>query len=461
MWNDTGTTLTAYGMTTNPKNGFDAQESFVVKVWKANLNREFTLKATYINSSPNVDGKYADNALSSILSLVFDTCTGQGVSLYKGWNLISLNVTPSDLAMNKVLENISPVIVKNAAGAILFAPQNGISSGTWNTQEGYLVYVTQFQNLFVCGTPISTNTTIAIPNNPYPYFLPYFATTERPVTQMVSGIESNLSYVQSMEYTSAANAILAYNYVPSHVINPAIDQIGNMKPGLAYKVMATTPFTFSYAAVNARLEAPAPKTSSQVSKYFGLPEVITGNNTVVVLPTNVFFPPLKAGDEVGVFAPNGKLAGSAVFDGSNMAISVWENSSMQEGNQFQFKVWRDEASELSIAQIPFVSNNGSYKSNAILVAGTTVTAIEKSEETSATISCFPNPASSELFLQLSDGLGNAQVTIVNSLGILVETFATENTAEHRIDCSQLANGMYMVNVKTAAKEMKAKFVVNK
>lgn len=461
MWNDTGTTLTAYGMTTSPKNGFDTQESFVLKVWKANLNREFTLKASYDNASPNVDGKYADNALSSIVSLNFDTCAGQGVSLYKGWNLISLNVEPNDLAMNKVLEGISPVIVKNAAGAIQFAPQNGITTGTWNTQEGYLVYVIQFQNLFVCGTSINTNTTIAIPNNPYPYFLPYFHTTERSVTQMVGGVESNLSYVQSMEYTSAANAILAYNYVPNHVISPAIDQIGNMKPGLAYKVMATAPFSFSYASANARLEEPAPKTGSQVSQYFGLPEVITGNNTVVVLPTNVFFPPLKAGDEVGVFAPNGKLSGSSVFDGSNMAITVWENSSMQHGNQFKFKVWRNETSELSVAQIPFASNNGSYHSNAILVAGTTVTAVEKSEETASTISCFPNPASSELFLKLSDGLGNAQVTIVNSLGNLVERFATNSSVEHRIDCSQLANGMYMVTVKTAAKEMKAKFVVNK
>jgi hypothetical protein len=323
------------------------------------------------------------------------------------------------------------------------------------------VYVTQFQNLFVCGTSINTNTTIAIPNNSYPYFLPYFPTTERSVTQMVGGVENNLSYVQSMEYTSAANAILAYNYVPNHVISPAIDQIGNMKPGLAYKVMATSPFSFSYASVNARLEEPAPKTSTQVSQYFGLPEVITGNNTVVVLPTNVFFPPLKAGDEVGVFAPNGKLAGSAVFDGSNMAITVWENSSMQQGDHFQFQVWRDASSELSVAHIPFVSSNGSYQSNAILVAGTTVTAVEKSNELSASISCYPNPTSSELFLKLSDGMGNAQVTIVNSLGNLVETFATEGSVEHRIDCSQLANGMYMVSVKTAAKEMKAKFIVNK
>lgn len=77
------------------------------------------------------------------------------ISLQKGWNMISSYVVPEDTDIENILSLPEVFLVKNTRGAV-YMPNYGIDGiGTWNYQEGYLVYMTSAATLEITGNHCS------------------------------------------------------------------------------------------------------------------------------------------------------------------------------------------------------------------------------------------------------------------------------------------------------------------
>lgn len=468
QWNGTNTTLTVYGSTSvSQKNGFDANEAFVIKVWKTAEQKEYLVNAQYRTDSAFAQGFYGNNRVAKISALNFATCVGQTINLYKGWNLISFNVTPDNTQMSALFAGISPVIVKNAAGNILYAPQNGISNGIWSIQEGYLVYVTQNQVLSVCGAVIDPNTSIAIPQRSYPYFLPYYAKNAIALTTALGSIKDQIQYVQSMEYNSTANGIVAYNYVPEQVITPAINEIGTMKPGLAYKIMVNTTIpSFRYNSGNNLRQIWTDESEdddtliSKISQHFGLATIATGQNSVLVVPKDMIATTLVRGDELGIFATDGTLVGSAVYTGHHLAVTLWEHAAMTTGQTYTVKYWTKAKNTEKTLSLPvaITKSNDNFK---VLGADVTGIGVDQSDATFLTVFAYPNPANDHINFSLPQNASNAEITISNILGENIATLVNVQTQEVKYNTEALPQGIYYYQVKFNNTSVTGTFVVSK
>ena len=106
----------------------------------------------------------------------------------------------------------------------------------------------------------------------------------------------------------------------------------------------------------------------------------TGNNASIGIPLsanpNVNGQPLAAGDEIGVFTPDGLCVGAVVWNGEkNVAFAVWGNDSMtdeidglQPGEEMHFRVWRQSTGrEYDQITLEYSEGNGVYAVNGIYV----------------------------------------------------------------------------------------------
>ncbi len=458
-WTGANTTLTAMGddPSTTEKDGFDAGENFGIKVYKTTTEKEYTASATWDTNYPFSGGYFTANALSKITAL--EKCRSQFVSLCEGWNLISLNVVPSSQSMGNIFNQAGNVIVKNSAGAIQYAPEFGIVSGTWNPLEGYLIYSPAAVNIEVCGDPVDPQTTINIPNSSYPYFLPYYYTHEAPATEMLAPLGTNYIFAQGMECASGTTDV--YNYIPEHIISPAIDEIGLMKPGLAYKIMATDAITFTYPVSN-----PVPNggriAGRAIAEHF-IPGAASPQNAVVVFSKEALSSlGLEEGDEIGVFAESGEmLLGAVVYEGEALALTVFGAS---EGEKMAYRVWRKAFGEETTLSPSYSYGTGNFAVNTVHV----ISKVERglaSETGQSDFMIYPNPSSGILNINYhADEKGEINIAMYNLQGIQmidkrVKVSAGNNNIKSNI--SHFPNGLYTVIIGQDGEIIADKVVIRK
>ncbi|MDJ1506802.1 leucine-rich repeat domain-containing protein [Cytophagaceae bacterium BD1B2-1] len=462
-WTGDNQVLNVWGTTATPKNGFTTGESFVLKVWRASDQKEIEVVATYTTTSPYTHaGSYAANGLSSISALhTVAPCVQQVISLHKGWNLISLNVQPADTTMKTIFGSIQNILVKDAAGKILYAPQNGISNGSWNILEGYKVLVTQEEVLTVCGKKIDPQTPISIPYTTYPYFLPYFGSNPVSLTAALGAIENSFNFVQSNEYPAGSANVVAYNYLPSHIINPPIDQIGTLKPGLAYKVSMNKAIPdFRYPSL-AGMRTGASAAREKSTSHYDLPVTTTANNALLVLPNEILGKVLVAGDEVAVYTTEGTLAGAGQYTGENLIVTIWENEKMQANTPFNLKVWKqDRQQEIEVATT-YKKGNGVFTSNSIQVTSQ-VTLLTGDKVNTQLLTLYPNPTRESVQIRtLTEQTGPATVRIYTLMGTKVLEVQKNSLQESTLSVGQLAPGQYLCVIQTGDQQLRSKLLIVK
>jgi len=110
----------------------------------------------------------------------------------------------------------------------------------------------------------------------------------------------------------------------------------------------------------------------------------TGNNAIIgiLLDTDIMVTgePIQPGDEIGVFTPEGLCVGGIKWCGEkNHALTVWGNNEMttdtidgiQEGEEMQFRIWRQETeTEYEIAIPVYSLGDGVYTTNGVYVLET-------------------------------------------------------------------------------------------
>jgi len=158
--------------------------------------------------------------------------TSQQISLSTGWNLISSRLAPSDANMSTLFSDVESalVVVQNQQGDRYDPTASSNSLETWDSSQGYRVYMSGTQTLRVEGEALSSTTLdLAAGWN----LIPFYPTTEMSVEDAFASISGTVEMVKDAEGNS---------YIPAR----SLDEIGTLKPGQAYKVYVNEATSFSY-----------------------------------------------------------------------------------------------------------------------------------------------------------------------------------------------------------------------
>lgn len=106
--------------------------------------------------------------------------------------------------------------------------------------------------------------------------------------------------------------------------------------------------------------------------------VNTGKNAVALIPKDAIPTidgnPIAAGDEIGFFTPTGICAGAGVWNGNNLAITVWGDDTnttirdgFPEGESYSIRIWDASADRVYSATARYSQGTGVYYTDSISI----------------------------------------------------------------------------------------------
>jgi hypothetical protein len=454
VWTGENLVLNPWISNATPKNGYDEGEKLKMKIWKENSKLEYLADSLTFSSVPPLDasGLFKANGLSKLTYIqVKEVHAPHDIPLYPGWNLVSSYQIPQDTRMSEVLKDVSPVIVKNDRGDVVYAPQNGIHSGSWDYDHGYQVYVIAEDTISVSGAIVEAGATIDIALNTYPYFLPYWYENPQAVEQVMSSIDGRFDYVQQIKYDKDEKRFYAENYIPSHIISPAIDQIGQMSAGLAYKVKMNQAAQFVLQDLSGG-ESSGGKIAQTNRKpqYFMQDIQRSPDNVIVVISEKVLQDAnsFSEGDEIAILSPSGKTMGAGVYSGSGMAITAWDVEGIMQGNPLSFKLWGHETDEVLDLEISSETGASYHPGKLIMISGIKTPDSYRPGPSDLRFVVYPNPVRSDLYIHLpfSDG-DNGEATLTDLSGRMIFSQTIDpGSGITQCDIPEIKSGLYILEV---------------
>ena len=465
-WKGEVGTLTAWGASSyldspgiTMKNGFFTGETFGYKIWKHATNRIIEIaKAKYeVDVLVTDSGRYRDDGLSKLIAL--NTCNSQAIRLHKGWNLVSLNVEPLNNKMKHIFGNNQNVLVKDAAGNIKYFPHVGIVDGEWNTLEGYKVKVWSNTGILVCGTDIDPQTSIPLHGSIYPDFLPYYYSFQYPIEFALAEIKDDIRYVQSLEYLDGTGKVMALNYIPAYGIN----QIGNMKPGLAYRLSLLTTlksFTYPYPWMDGPVEYTSNNLINRNTMTNQLKATFeeSDRNRILVIPEDLI--PLNQGEEINIYTSDNFYAGSWLYNGEgNTAVTLWDNPDMPGYSEFEISIVNSSRNEVARYFVD-VKEDVKVDGDILELKKANTTRVENNTG-DKTINLYPNPANSMVWFEIpaKDNTGEINIQVQDLSGrIALEQNSVLNGHMVELNIENLNNGVYILQIRSLSNTYKTIFV---
>ncbi len=154
----------------------------------------------------------------------------QKISLAQGWSWISFNVQPDDLSIDKVMQNVSNlVIVVNGAGEF-YIPNSVNTIGQIDILEGYKMYVSVEDEISINGDQVEITTPIILTTGwNFISFLP----------DIYGGVEDALDSI-------LPNLVIVKNDDGEFYIPNFVNSLGNMEPGEGYLLYMSSADTLIY-----------------------------------------------------------------------------------------------------------------------------------------------------------------------------------------------------------------------
>jgi hypothetical protein len=240
-------------------------------------------------------------------------------------------------------------------------PQYGLNNiGNMVIGKGYQFIMWSAATVDVCGN-------IAVPQTT-PITLPlswtiigYIRTSNAPIVNMFSSIPTSNVYV--IKNNAGQVWWPAYN----------INTIVNMVVGQGYKTKMNVASVLYYPANTASFAKAEPY--SYFTEHYVNGISLTGNNMTLGIPLSAWNERPSIGDEVGVFDTYGNLVGSSVFDGGNMAVTIWgyneylsDLSGISDNTPFVIKFWnRSSDFEQILEVISWQTGNEFYLLDGVSV----------------------------------------------------------------------------------------------
>lgn len=438
---------------TSDKDGFANGEEFTFMVWDASDGLDYSATATYEITGFSNTAFYVTNGLSGISSLVAYSQQTQTLTLNQGWGIFSTYVIPSDPDIESVFLPVfnSITIIKNGAGLVYWPPFvdmiNDMVIG-----EGYQVNMANATTLDITGIAVTPELTpVSVPLGWS--IIGYLRQSPASIITMLSPVIANIIIVKDSQ-----GAV----YWPYWGVNG----IGNMIPGKGYQINTNSPITITYPA-----NSPSQKSIGFHSEYAPVEyEKVTptGNNMTLAIPGSAW-PSLPAiGDEVGIFTTDGKLVGSAVYGGGNMAIAIWgddrytfyQKEGMLPNEEFEIRLF-DHAStqEICYQVSSWFEGNQYYKNDGLAVAGQLAQTMR-----TELFQNTPNPCQSgtEISFFLS-GETYISLQVFNALGEFIEEIVSGHfdAGEHKshLNTSHYPSGNYFYTLKADNNKFSKNFKV--
>ena len=262
----------------------------------------------------------------SALSLEASVYNFQNVAVTGGqFNLVSFNLLPHYPDAWEVFGDLNDLqIVYNDDGGVLIPGYNINTIGDINFLDGFYLFTDDNTTIEFEGTYIHMEDWgITVAPSKWNY-ISVLSQDPVPVVDVFSGLDDEVSIVQ---------AATGASWIPGEGVNT----IGNMQPGLGYKIALAvdTAVTFNYPANTKSATIPLASTNKQKdptdSGHFTFTETGLPYAVVVKIKSPKESPyNLVSGDEVGIFDGN-LCVGAAVYEGGDqLLVTAWEKDDSQD-----------------------------------------------------------------------------------------------------------------------------------
>lgn len=188
----------------------------------------------------------------------------------------------------------------------------------------------------------------------------------------------------------------------------------------------------------------------------------TGNNMTLGIPDFAWKIMPQDGDEIGAFSPEGRLIGSAVFNGGNCALTIWGNDEttkskdgVDAGRRFDLRLWhRFDNSVSQLIVTSWLEGDDVYKVDGISIAnGIEIKSMSLDNNLNDLGQNIPNPASSITNIKIGISTSSfVKLVLFTADGKMVRELLAENmeAGEHNVEInvSDLAAGNYYYKMVT-------------
>jgi len=389
----------------------------------------------------------------------FVYCIRETTTVDAGWSFISSSIIPDDPDMLSVLQGFENdiIILKNGAGDVVI-PSIGFNGvGDWDVTAGYQVKSSNSVELDMECTPVDPSKTPILLTEGWS-MIAYLRNSPMDASIAMAGVISDVIIMKNET---------GQIFLPAFGIN----NIGDMNPGEGYKIKMLNTNTLTYAANTLRNPGSIKLIPSVAAHYTRSYQTV--ENATVVIP-NGSIKGLQEGDEIGVFNSAGQIAGSGVFEGNHLALTVWGvdeldpvSSSMVNGEQMKLKLWRPSLQREYEMTVTYSSGTPEYRNDGLSIVGHgSVPDLENEATppyTSAAFYLYPNPASNSIHLEVV--LPKASEIEISLFDLMGRTIAPpelyelkEGTSVLNKDVSHLPSGRYFYRVRSKDALMNGRFI---
>ena len=466
----TETELVAWGAEEDVEQ-FETGDAFTFGLWDPEADREF-IALPEIEEGPEL---WIPNGLTVLSLNGFD---GQlPYELHEGWNLISINVVPSEEFwvrdegpdVRRMMEQFRIdefhhhlILMKDEQGRF-YAPMfdDWTNIPYWNLTEGYQMKVDEDIDAFWTGAPIPPEADIPIESGWN--MIAYFPEYELPcLAPDFYAFESILDHLLLAKDNDGNFCVPEYNY-------------SNMPPlewGQGYQVKTDADVVLNYPPEQEELAyvslptAPRGGTKGGVKTIHWQTPSPTGVN-MSVLVTLSSIPPfpredkggIDASDQVAAFNAENRLVGvETVDEDGRCGLAVWgddptteEVDGLREGELFSLRLWDENRKrEIELTPVEILTGNGLvYETDGLVVLK--VAEKKPIPEIMHIAQNYPNPFNSTT--RISFGLPEAcpvSVKIYDLSGRYVTTLVNGRfeAGHHEVawDAADCISGIYMVQI---------------
>ena len=241
-------------------------------------------------------------------------------------------------------------------------------------------------------------------------------------------------------------------YWPAYGLN----NIGNMEAGEGYQIKMDADVMFAYSNGSGRLAYVEPIRTVHYESASN-----TGNNMTIGLPTTSWEVMPTIGDEIAAYDESGRLIGSTLFTGENIALTVWGDDLTTDakdglaiGEKVTFKLWNsDMNTESTLVVTKWDAGSDLYAVDGISVASNIILSGATSVDAYKLYQNVPNPfnVTTAIKFYVPEDV-EVQISVYNMLGEHVADVVNDifNTGKHEVtfNASKLGQGTYFVRMTT-------------
>ena len=331
-------------------------------------------------------------------------------------------------------------LVKDEDG-LTYIPSLGINLiGNWEVTKGYKIKASDNIVLTTTGTIMDAGSTPISLLSGWST-ISFLPTHSLPIGTALSSIVSDIILVKNGNGDT---------WIPSQGIN----NVGMMEPGQGYQIKMQASTTLIYPNGMQKTSRSNDFIEKLRPVHYRYP-LSTGHNATIILPVESIGD-LTTGDEIGIFNRKGTLAGSAVYEGGPLAITVWGDdptTDAQDGlavaDEFVYRVWRSTEKTEFNATVAYEQGDEVYRNDGVSY----LKRLNINEHTDqAAINIYPNPSSDVLNIEYY--LPKNEYVEIKLLDVYGKEIFNQTSHEVKgkhlitLHLTEIATGLYLCDFKS-------------